>query len=390
MMRRTNYQQGAVSLFIVLFSALLLSVIAMSFTRLMISDQQQATISDVSQSAYDSAVAGVEDAKRALLFHQACQNGTQTNTDRCRVAKEAFSGGETSCTILSDIGVSNKQSNGETYLQTTLEGDASLEQAYTCVKLNPRLTDYLSIAKADTPIAIPITINNPSSSTMQLKLSWVSRQDFSSDSQQIVGLQPSRSNPFFPTPSQWSSVGGDVKAPLMELGLTRSTSGSIRSTDFNGSNTDTFYLYPGVSGNKNPVSFERRFSGTKTPKIAYCKNRLTPDSNGYACQAYITIPGGTKTLFAKLIAIYSSAHFSIEILNNGTPTVITTPQVEVDSMGRASNLYRRVISRIETSGEAIYPNAALNVGGGSGENSVCKDFVVTSSPSQHAKGCGDY
>ena len=100
-----KFHKGGVSIFIVVIVAVLVSIVSVSFLRLMLRDQEQASRLDLSQSAYDSAQAGVEDAKRFLhRYQQECGGGVNLATDTCKKMQTALNNPnqDNSCYILSN------------------------------------------------------------------------------------------------------------------------------------------------------------------------------------------------------------------------------------------------------------------------------------------------
>ena len=87
----TGSKRGAASFYIVAFSTLILMVVATSFAMVAISEISRSSNDDLSQSAYDSALAGVEDAKVAYVNYRKCKDtghiasddGTGTVTVTC-------------------------------------------------------------------------------------------------------------------------------------------------------------------------------------------------------------------------------------------------------------------------------------------------------------------
>ena len=64
------FKEGAASFYVVAFSTMILMVIAASFAAIIISEMNRTSNDDLAQSAYDSALAGIEDAKIAFYNYQ--------------------------------------------------------------------------------------------------------------------------------------------------------------------------------------------------------------------------------------------------------------------------------------------------------------------------------
>ncbi len=68
-----RFKRGVASFYIVAISTLILVIIGASFAAVIISAVTRTSNDDLSQSAYDAALAGLEDAKLVLYDYQQCK-----------------------------------------------------------------------------------------------------------------------------------------------------------------------------------------------------------------------------------------------------------------------------------------------------------------------------
>lgn len=376
-------QRGAVSLFVVIFSTLLITIVTVGFIQLMLRDQQQSTSSDLSQSAYDSAQAGVEDAKRLLLLDQQCRSGIAASTVNCNAITAALvpTSGEsqTSCDTLVRAGLVGEE-NGETIIQQDDSDNASaLNQAYTCVKIGVNTSDYKGSVDIDQSDMIPLSGVGTFDS---IEVSWFSREDVSTEADEIQ-FPTSGSDISLPrSGSEWP----ENNPPLLRTQLMQ-TGGSFRLADFddsqpdNKSNANTLFLYPSATGlsTKN-FALDARRSPSNAPQKVECNDSFTDGE--YACAVTITLPnpidGNTanRNAYLRLTSLYNNAHYNIKLKNGGADVQFNGVQPSVDSTGRANDIFRRVEARVELVGDFTYPEAAIDM-----EGDLCKNFVVTNEES---------
>lgn len=372
-------QSGAVSLFVVIFAALLMTIVTVSFVQLMIKDQQQATNSDLSQSAYDSAQAGVEDAKRLLLLDQSCRNNTAASTVNCTAIANALTPpagqSETSCDTLVRAGIVS-ETNGETIIEQA-EGDAQLDQAYTCVKIRVNTDDYkdeLEVNQSD------IVSLRGVGAFDTVELSWFSRKDLpASETDMTVEFPTTGSDVSLPpVGSSWEINHPPLmRAQLMQLGDGAPLTDFDNSQPGNRSNANTLFLYPSASGlTEKDFALDARRSPTNTPQQVRCNTSFV--TTEFVCKVTLRLPApingsaANRNAYLRLTSLYNGSHYKV-VLKNGSEIVqFNQVQPEVDSTGRANDMFRRVQARVMLQGDFVYPEAAIDLTG-----NLCKNFVIT-------------
>lgn len=415
-MRKINkFKEGAASFYIVAISTLILVIIAASFAAVIISEVTRTSNDDLAQSAYDSALAGIEDAKLAYYNYQNCVINKESASN-CENIVNWIESGDESCDMVANILGRTKETLDseelgvlvqETSVEETSVGN-NMQQYYTCVTMTNKTRDVLGYVTETNPaytVQVKLDDDRHAEDIQTVRVKWHLDKDgnrkefkyeiFSSDDG-IFGTQM-------------------VMPAVISVGMVQ-TSDTFKLSDFDvtrGDKTDrgTVYLVPtnddnlsavdgeyntAWDGGKNINSIDKNGflkSNDKTaknlPYAVYCGDA----GSDFACSAEIAIPepvGGArsdKTFIFAVTLPYGgpSTHFSLEFCDDvacSTENIETGEkkdnrvmmkgvQVKIDSTGRANDLYRRVETRLQP-GEVAYPYPlyAIQVLDKNGSNSL--------------------
>jgi hypothetical protein len=415
-------QKGSVSLFIVIFAALLIITIGTAFIIIMIQGQGQATSDDLSRSALDSANAGVEDAKRAIVqYNSQCLGGS--NVAPCPSLRSAL--------FPSTPGVIDGWSDCPTTVTAKVEKltggevqvgkDSTLNQAYTCVKVEMNTPDYVGTLVPGVSRFIPLKAVGGAFDTVAIE--WFSQANLQAAGRDTDGnyypisFNKDVANPTsLPPLANWPASGQKLTMPsLMRSQLLQYNGNGFQLADFaksassvTNANAATMFLYPsqiastisdGSAGRPaTPFALYDNSTSSIPLQTVSCKPNFTTSStdtyDGYACKAVLQLPlpiGATalsdRVAYLRLMAPYNaSTDFRVTMLNStDTNADVNFAGVQpiVDSTGRANTLFRRVKDRVEASGNGLpYPEAALTVG-----HDVCKSFSVSATDYKPDTGC---
>lgn len=357
-----KFKKGAASFYMVAIATLVLVIIATSFAAVIIAEIARTSNDDLAQSAYDAAMAGVEDARLAFYNYSNCIDNGGVESD----CKETYLGDERCNSFAVQLGraeVENESGDiGEVKIQES--SDNNMDQAYTCVKLS-KSNDVKGVIDNDNPtkvMKIELGENEDASSISSIKLSWKRKSE-------------------------------DVELPVMEIGLVQ-TAESFKMDSFektlvtssdedeDRTNRGTVFLRSNFAEGVNEIGKEGFLKSNdkvaqNDPYEVKCDNNKQP----YPCTVNIVLPkpigdgtrsdktfmitwssildnnpsgGSTYGVDWKMELCKGDEGCYKEILaEDGTveaktgETANLNMQINVDSTGRANDLYRRVEVRLD-------------------------------------------
>ena len=377
-MATNKFKRGGVSMFLVIVAGSLVALVVASFLRLIIRDQQGASNSDLSQSAYDSAQAGVEDAKRALLIYQkTCADATKANECSKMRAELSKDLNAQSCRILAEVFGIGDLGSSETIVQTNAE-DSSLNQAYTCVKINPTTANFEGELNANSSKIIPLKSDR---AFRFVKISWHTKADNNNVAEVKLPSSDSDMLEVFAKNIEWESskFPSVVRAQII-------TSGSFDYSNYIESDKNiskTAFLFPSSSGVSDAIiSAQSSATRHNFSKDSLSSVRCNNSSNSatYACSAMIDLGSEISPdagALMKISAQYgATTNYSIELFDSSRGAVnFDGVQPLIDSTGRASDKFRRVQSRVEMNSTTLpIPDFAVSTDG-----KFCKAMIVRDS-----------
>lgn len=371
-------QSGFVSLFSVIFFALLATVITVGFIRIMNIEQQQSLNNDLTARALAASEAGVEDAKRAIARYASMPGGSaKTQFRQALTSNECDGLYRSGSPVGTAIGLNP---NG------VVASDQNL--SYTCLTVDLDTADFIDTIGANQSQIIPLRSGDDFN---QITLQWhlnsgeadVNGDGLPSNYQLVDGS--------LPTVGEFGDAGAQPPAYIRAQLIGAPNSGSISRNELE-DRSRTVFLMPSEDGG-NTLSFQTAdnpgnstnnygFNTTKSsPFVVNCQSQSEASAaiGDYACRATLTLPGGSLSpdnnrYYLQVTALYRDTHVRATLAQNGEARNFRDAQPRIDSNGLAADTFRRVEVRTNFPGDNFsMPRYGAEVG----EN-VCKNFHVTS------------
>lgn len=363
-------KKGAASFYIVAISTLILVIVVASFATLIVSQMERTSNADLSQSAYDAAMAGVEDAKLAYLNYKNCKAAGYTAASSVNIDEGLPNDNRNACSYIlyymnnPDCDMVAKML-GRTV--NTAEGTAvdegvrnNMQQYYTCVKINNQPQEQTkSLRPYETAVFKPVFASGSASEIKKIKVRW------GGDSKLSVTILQAPSGFNFDD-FTFPSLDGDNET---------------------GTNLGTVFLARDDDKSDESVS-EDVVMKSNDKTVQNEMHTISRNEGADKYEAIIELPavynGGDLVkkadgLFEIAIMSFDSSSdseesVSISYLKDDDEPVSIENQFVVDSTGRANDLYKRVKVTLDAEGQGD-----LVIGGPLilGDGGLEKNFSVT-------------
>lgn len=345
-------KKGATSLIVTMFFTLLAGILVLSFVSIMLSNINESTNYNLSQSAYDSALAGIEDAKIMLLEYNNCMARNDVSSTRCEKIVKTInaSGSDDDCDIVRKA-LGRAEGSNETLIRTDNSNsggggvDSTFNMAYTCVMVSMKVPNYLGTITKDTdtkviPIRTHNAAENANSSVKYIRIDWFSNDDYTTVVDNGLGnhyktiLSSSTDNAF--GSNKISALGMNDKKnnfdkiatlpPVLNVGLIQA-SADFKLSQFtikNGNRTNRaritlrpVFSSSAISGGKitptvisdstlanstmaaykdynNTNNQDDKYLAANSPIDVKCYNGATLESHPYMCSTVIQLPASNS------------------------------------------------------------------------------------------------
>ena len=398
----TKYQNGAVSIYIVVFLTLIFGVITLSFIRIILNDATESTNADLYQSAYDSALAGVEDAKIALLKYQDClsqgivgKNGAASGTCQDIIYQMEQGANNDDCDVVQKVLGRDREDQHEVMIQETqhstdIGNSYELAQAYTCVKITEETDDYITTLTSSDDVRIIPLRSADIDSVNAIQFSWYANNVSDITNKYMSSDVLKKNSETYAPPVitleifQTDSRNGEPYFTLGELSANNDAS--------DGTDHALLMLKPVQSGGiENNLITSSNVLGHSDKYDNAPINVNCSDTSDFACTVTVELPPTFRktnpaqaTRFLRVNIPYEQPSTDVSVIlctaTGGGKctdhTKFTGVQAAIDSTGRANDLYRRVETRIELV-DVYYPFPEYTLYLSGKDNNLNKSYYVT-------------
>lgn len=411
-MKHYKTKRGVTSIYIIVVTSLLFGIITISFIKLILNEMQKSADNDLYQSAYDSALAGIEDAKNALSQYYTCLNNdihlsaSQPNGDGTVSCQEKLyyinydADHPDYCDAIANILNRNGESTdasgmqSEVKIEETNSNNSNITQAYTCVKVNTTPSDYRStLSSTNTIRVIPLKPTIDAENIKTIRISWYSLNNGTEYNFNNINHSNGKIE-FNSLNDSSAATPPTIVAQLFQTAENFNLS-QFDNSEGDATNRGTLWLVPTDRGDgvtslgKSELIDSNKHNADQTIHSGKKINCSQDASREFACSVEIELPnpiGGvrknkTGTFLLALSLPYSQPNtdFKIEMLEStGVSSNFDNVQVAVDSTGRANDIFRRVEGRIEFYDINFpFPEYAMQLGADDNGDSLSKKFWVT-------------